>query len=121
MRLPSRKLRWVGLAAAVLAAGFLVARAWLVKAIIVRQIEAQYHGKVVVGDWWLGWNSSGLRGVKLYETPRPGRGRDPPGCRPIDLHGRLALPAAPGPGHAHPGRGRPAVGRPSGSTRRGSR
>ncbi len=69
MRLNSRKFRWLGLVAIVLVGGFFAVRQWVVPAIIVRQIQAKYHGKVVVGDWWFGWNSAGISGVKLHETP----------------------------------------------------
>ena len=69
MRLNSRKLRWLGLVAILLVGAFVAVRAWVVPAVIVQQIQAKYHGKVVVGDWWFGWNSSGISGVKLQETP----------------------------------------------------
>ena len=71
MRRTSRKLRWLGILAALFAVGFVVVRTWVVPAIIVRQIEAQYHGKVVVGDWWFGLNSAGISGVKLSESNAP--------------------------------------------------
>ncbi len=69
MRLKSRKLRWLGLVGIFLVSAFFAVRQWLVPAIIVQQIQARYHGKVVVGDWWFGWNSAGISGVKLLETP----------------------------------------------------
>ena len=70
MRLPSRKLRWFGLVVFLLLVGaFLVVRTWVIRRIIVSQIEAKYHGKVDVGDWWFGWTSAGLQGVRLHETP----------------------------------------------------
>jgi translocation and assembly module TamB len=69
MRLTSRKFRWLGLVAVLLVAAFLAIRQWVVPAIIVQQIQARYHGKVEVGNWWFGWKSSGISGVMLRETP----------------------------------------------------
>jgi len=69
MRLSSRKWRWLGLVGVVLIGVFFVVRQWVVPWLIVQQIEARYHGRVTVGDWWFGWNSAGISGVKLQETP----------------------------------------------------
>ena len=69
MRLPSRKWRWLGLVAGLLLVAFVVIRTWVVPAILLRQIEAQYHGKVVFRDWWFGLHSAGVTGVELHETP----------------------------------------------------
>ena len=68
MRLSSRKWRWLGLGLALLVVAFVVIRTWVVRAILLGQIQAQYHGRVVVGDWWLGLHSSGVTGVELGET-----------------------------------------------------
>jgi translocation and assembly module TamB len=54
---------------AVVAAAVLVVRAWVVQAVIVRQIEARYGGKVHVRSWWLGRHSSGITGLELHEGP----------------------------------------------------
>jgi translocation and assembly module TamB len=69
MRLPSRTLKRLGIASIFLVAAFFAVRTWVVPAIIVQQIEARYHGKVEVGNWWFGWKSAGLTGVRLHETP----------------------------------------------------
>jgi translocation and assembly module TamB len=68
MRLKSRKFKRLGLVALFLVAAFFAVRHWVVPAIIAQQIRAQYHGDVVIGDWWFGWRSSGVSGVKLRET-----------------------------------------------------
>ena len=70
MRPKSRKWRWLGLVGLILVGAFFIVRTWVVPAVITHEIEAKYHGKVVVGDWWLGWTSAGVKGVKLMETPR---------------------------------------------------
>ena len=68
MRLPPRKWRWFGLALGLALVGFVAIRTWVVPAILLRQVEAQYHGKVVFRDWWFGLRSSGVTGVQLHES-----------------------------------------------------
>ena len=68
MRLTSKKWRWLGISLAILAVAFIVVRTWVVPAIILNQIQVEYRGKVVFGDWWFGFHSAGLTGVELHET-----------------------------------------------------
>ena len=75
MRLRSRKWRWLGLVAVALVGLFAVVRTWVVPAIIAQQVRAHYGGKAIIGNWWLGWNSAGVEGVRLWETPA---GETPP-------------------------------------------
>ncbi len=72
MRRSTRRWRWFGLALVVLAVAFGVIRTWVVPAIIVAQVRKTYHGRVVVRDWWLGFDSAGVRGVELGESDAPG-------------------------------------------------
>ncbi|HWE37178.1 MAG TPA: AsmA-like C-terminal region-containing protein [Isosphaeraceae bacterium] len=70
MRIRRKTWAMLGIGAvAVVAAAVLVVRAWVVPAVIVRQIEARYGGKVRVRSWWLGRNSSGINGLELHEGP----------------------------------------------------
>ncbi len=72
MRRSTRRWRWFGLALVALTVAFGVIRTWVVPAIIVGQIRKTYHGRVVVRDWWLGFDSAGIRGVELGENDSPG-------------------------------------------------
>lgn len=67
MRLTGKKWRWVGLGLLLAAVAFFVVRTWVVPAVIVGQIQARYRGRVVVGNWWLGMNNSGVDGLRLGE------------------------------------------------------
>ncbi len=72
MRLPSRRWRWIGLTLFVVIVAFVVVRTWVVRAVILNQIQARYQGKAIVGDWWFGLHSAGVSGVELHETADPG-------------------------------------------------
>jgi translocation and assembly module TamB len=45
--------------------GFVLVRNVVIGRVLLSQLQAHYHGKVVVKDWWFGLNSSGLVGVEL--------------------------------------------------------
>jgi translocation and assembly module TamB len=68
MRLSSRKWKWLGVGLAVMAVAFVVVRTWVVPALILSQLQAQYNGKVTFRDWWFGLDSSGITGLQLGET-----------------------------------------------------
>ncbi|WP_435016791.1 AsmA-like C-terminal region-containing protein [Tundrisphaera sp. TA3] len=69
MHIPRKLWRWAGVGLILSVAAFFVVRTWVVPAVIVRAIQAQYGGKVVVRSWWLGRDSAGLLGVALLEGP----------------------------------------------------
>ncbi len=70
MRRLKKVARWIGLGATLLVVAIFVIRNWVVQAVILHEVRQQYGGKVVVGDWWLNWNSAGVRGIKLGETDK---------------------------------------------------
>ena len=57
-----------------------VAWVWVVPAVIVGQIRAQYAGEVSIGGWWLGPDSAGVTGLVLHE----GAGADSPVWARVD-------------------------------------
>ena len=71
MRLPARMGRWVGLFLVVLVVAIGVVRTWVVPAVLVSQIRKQYHGNVILGDWWLNGSSAGIRSIQLGESDAP--------------------------------------------------
>jgi len=71
MRRLKKAARWFLLGAALLVVAVFVIRGWVVRAVILHEVQQYYGGKVVVGDWWLNWDSSGVRGVELGETEKP--------------------------------------------------
>src|SRR6478752_4194744 len=68
---PGRAKRWlirgaVGLA--VLAAGLLMARAWLVPALIARAVGAKLGSQATFQDWWFDGRSAGVVGLVVREA-----------------------------------------------------
>src|SRR3954451_23018678 len=51
---------------------FLLVRAWVVPALIVRELESLTGGKVTIRGCWLGFGSSGVEGLTLFEGTAPG-------------------------------------------------
>ena len=68
MRFTRKKWRWVGILLGLALVAFVVVRTWVVPAILLRQIRAEYRGKVEIGNWWFGLRSAGVTEVKLHET-----------------------------------------------------
>ena len=67
-----KKLAWVlGVLSALGVVAFFVIRNYVVRAVILDQIQKQYGGRVVLGDWWLDGTSAGVTGVALGETDAP--------------------------------------------------
>ena len=73
MRIPPKAWKLAGIALLALIAVGLVVRAWVVPAVIARQMEARYAGKVKVGGWWLGGSSAGITGLQLFEEGGGGK------------------------------------------------
>ena len=67
MKVPPKALKIVGIGLAILLASVLIVRTWVIPAVIARQLEARYAGKVKVGGWWLGGRSAGIKGLELFE------------------------------------------------------
>jgi translocation and assembly module TamB len=57
----------IGLAIALVVA--LVVRAWVVPAVIARELRANLHGPAKFDGWWLGWSSAGVTGLAVCEGP----------------------------------------------------
>src|SRR4051794_17101573 len=62
--------RWVvgsAVGVVVLVVGLLAARAWVVPAVIVGRLRAQFHGPARFESYWLGRSSAGVTGLALGE------------------------------------------------------
>src|SRR5690348_1809297 len=68
MRRPRKVWRWLGGSALVLLAIGFIIRAWVVPAIIVRELQSRYEGQVWIRDWWLNGHSVALVALALHET-----------------------------------------------------
>ena len=71
MRRLKRIARWLGVLVALGVVAFFVIRNYVIRAVIVQQIQKQYGGRVELGDWWLNGTSAGVTGVALGETSQP--------------------------------------------------
>ena len=72
MRRLKKPARWLGLTIALGVVAFFVVRNYLIRVIIIQQIEKQYNGRVELGDWWLNGTSAGVTGLALGESTKPG-------------------------------------------------
>ena len=68
MRRLKKLARWLGLAVALGVVAFFVVRNYLVRVIIIQQIQKQYNGRVELGDWWLNGTSAGVTSLALGES-----------------------------------------------------
>ncbi len=99
----------IGLAIALVVG--LVVRAWVVPAVIGRELRARFHGPAKFDGWWLGWSSAGVTGLTLREGP----GADSPAWLTADAvgHGPIDRRTAPRPARAGAGRATRAEDRPA--------
>ena len=71
MRRLKKLARWLGVTIALGVVAFFVVRNYLIRVIIIQQIQKQYNGRVELGDWWLNGTSAGVTGLALGESKAP--------------------------------------------------
>jgi translocation and assembly module TamB len=67
MRISTKLAKRLGIGAAVVLAGVVVIRAWVVPAVIRSRLQGMVEGRVTFRGWWFNGRSAGLVGVTLHE------------------------------------------------------
>ncbi len=69
MKPPARRALRVAIGLAIALVVALVVRAWVVPAVIARELTARLHGPAKFDGWWLAWSSAGVTGLTVREGP----------------------------------------------------
>ncbi|HEY2155425.1 MAG TPA: hypothetical protein VGH33_07330, partial [Isosphaeraceae bacterium] len=69
MKPAARRALRVAIGLAIALAVVLGVRAWVVPALIARELRAKFHGPAKFDGWWLGWSSAGVTGLTMREGP----------------------------------------------------
>src|SRR4051794_29101850 len=69
MQISSKFAKRLGIGAVLAIVLLIVARGWVVPAIIRGQLRGMFEGEVTFRDWWLDGRSAGVVGLTLHEGP----------------------------------------------------